>query len=107
MKPQFTYKAQVVRVVDADTIDFTIELGFYMTAKVRVRVRGVNAPEMSTQAGKDAAKFVQQLLPVGISTVLTTYPQDKYGRWLGDIQTTQGDLATVLLAGQMAIPFMV
>lgn len=107
MKPQFVYKAIVVRVVDADTIDFTIALGFHMTARVRARIRGINAPEMATPQGRAAAAAVAALLPAGTAVTVQTYPQDKYGRWLADVETPKGDLGQYLLQAGMAVPYMV
>ena len=107
MKPQFVYKATVVRVVDADTIDFTIDLGFHMTARTRVRVRGINAPEQNTLQGQAVTTVVQGLLPVGSAVTIQTYPQDKYGRWLADVETPKGDLGRYLLDRNLAVPYMV
>ena len=45
----YEYKAIVDRVVDGDTIDCTIDLGFSTWKKVRVRMEGMNAPESRTR----------------------------------------------------------
>ena len=41
----YTYKAKLQRVVDGDTIDATIDLGFDIFVKKRIRFAGINAPE--------------------------------------------------------------
>ena len=52
----YEYHAKVVRVIDGDTLDLDVSLGFYVTQKVRVRLAGVNTPEMhDTDATKRAA----------------------------------------------------
>jgi micrococcal nuclease len=45
----YTYKAKVVRVVDGDTIDALIDLGFDIHKKIRIRMVGMNAPESRTR----------------------------------------------------------
>ena len=67
----FEYQAQIIRVVDGDTIDVLIDLGFDMHVKERVRLAGVDTPESRTRDdrekrfGKLATERVEQLLPVG------------------------------------------
>ncbi len=45
----YEYKAIVDRVVDGDTIDCTIDLGFHTFRKIRVRMEGINTPESRTR----------------------------------------------------------
>jgi len=45
----YEYNAIVDRVVDGDTIDCTIDLGFYTWKKIRVRLEGINTPETRTR----------------------------------------------------------
>ena len=45
----YTYKAKVVRVVDGDTVDALIDLGFDIHKKIRIRMVGMNAPESRTR----------------------------------------------------------
>lgn len=45
----YEYKALVERVVDGDTIDVIIDLGFKTWKKVRVRMEGINTPESRTR----------------------------------------------------------
>jgi hypothetical protein len=52
MKPTYVYAATCVKVIDGDTYDLLVDLGFRAFEKVRVRLRGYNAPEMSTQEGR-------------------------------------------------------
>lgn len=77
----FTYKAKVIKIVDADTLDVEIDLGFNIHYKVRLRLSNVDAPELKTKEGKEAKAFVEQELASGEVTV-TTYKTEKYGRYL-------------------------
>ena len=45
----YTYEAKVVRVVDGDTIDALIDLGFNVHKKIRIRMVGINTPESRTR----------------------------------------------------------
>ena len=45
----YEYHAKVDRIVDGDTIDVTIDLGFHTHIKTRVRLEGINAPESRTR----------------------------------------------------------
>lgn len=77
----FTYKAKVLRIVDADTMDVLIDLGFNISYKARLRLSNIDAPELKTKEGKEAKAFVEQELADGEVTV-TTYKTEKYGRYL-------------------------
>jgi micrococcal nuclease len=110
----YEYDAELVRVVDGDTVDISVDLGFHISQQIRVRLNGINAPELSTPAGKAAKGFLEGLLPVGTSLRCNTVKDktEKYGRYLADltVQGSTGDLAsksvnqTMLDAGQ-AIPY--
>ena len=93
----FEYLATIVRVVDGDTIDVDIDLGFEVTMKnQRIRLIRVDAPGVRTRddrertAGLEAKAFVESLLPVGSSHILCSREyhgeRDKYGRILGDFK---------------------
>ena len=52
--PNYTYYAQVMRVIDADTYDTEIDVGFRMFARLPLRVAHIDAPEAYTPEGKHA-----------------------------------------------------
>ena len=52
----YEYKAVVDKVVDGDTIDCTIDLGFHTWKKIRVRLEGIDAPESRTRDKEEKAK---------------------------------------------------
>ncbi len=94
----WNYKvSKVDRVVDGDTIDVTIELGFDLSIKQRVRVAGVDTPEKRTRnlvekkLGKDATYWLEDKLDdafndgfgLTIRTELDKGATGKYGRLLG------------------------
>ena len=87
----YTYKAKLDRVVDGDTIDVHIDLGFDVSVKKRVRFVGMNAPESRTRDLKEkalglAAKDrVKAILAENPSFTLESTELGKYGRVLGNI----------------------
>ncbi len=85
----YEYRATVERVIDGDSLDVVIDLGFGISRRDRVRVYGVDAPETHTEtrgAGLDAKAFVERECPVGSSVVLRTVPdREKYGRFLATV----------------------
>ena len=52
----FKYNAKVERVVDGDTVDAMVDLGFSTHKKVRIRMMGINAPESRTRNLEEKAK---------------------------------------------------
>ena len=112
---RFYYKAQVLNIVDGDTIDVSIDLGFDIRIKKRVRVYGINAPEKNTNEGVAAKKFTQDRLAIGsfiyIKTIKSSQDvdeDDKYGRLLGVIFFGEKNdcLNKLLLETGNAIVFM-
>jgi micrococcal nuclease len=94
----YEYKCKILRVVDGDTVDVDIDLGFGVWMhKERVRMMGIDTPESRTRdlvekafglASKDRLK---ELLPVGSMSILKTEidksgedKKGKFGRILGD-----------------------
>ena len=84
MERNWTYHAIVKKVVDGDTIDFTVDVGFHVQINIRTRLMGIDAPETSTEEGKIVRDWLRQVLPVGTPVMIQTFKDktDKYGRWL-------------------------
>ena len=80
----YSYRASVVRVVDGDTVEFDIDLGFHLSMRAKMRLVKIDAPEMSTDDGKTAKAFLATYLGDSPQGVLTSHSLDKYGRILGD-----------------------
>tara|TARA_R100000781_G_C4072370_1_gene124903 strand:+ start:620 stop:1021 length:402 start_codon:yes stop_codon:yes gene_type:complete len=86
----YEYKIKdVVKVVDGDTVDVNIDLGFNLTKKERVRVAGIDSPESRTSDG-DEKKFgieskivLERKLREAEVLTIETEKDGKYGRMLG------------------------
>ena len=87
----FTYKATVVRVVDGDTAELVIDLGFTVQWKSTCRFYGINTPELKSKDVDEKAKaiaareFTKANLNEGAIVIIKSKELDKYGRPLVDI----------------------
>jgi len=86
----YTYAATVNRVLDGDTLDVAIDVGFGIGLSDRLRLAGINAPEIRTPAGRLALKFLKDYLKKCPIIIIRTSKSGKYGRWLGDIFAKPG-----------------
>ena len=93
---QYIYQATLDRVVDGDTVDIVIDMGFSTFRKERIRLYGIDAPEINTEAGKLAKGFVEEWFwdnpKFFVETIVaegkSVSKRDKYGRYLGAIAST-------------------
>ncbi len=104
----YEYRATVVTVVDADTIDLEVDLGFYTTTRQRFRLEGINAPENHTDEGKVATAYLRDLLPVGTSVRIETKKdrREKFGRYLATVFLPDGTCVNNMLVQEgHAVPY--
>lgn len=108
----WTYRTTLLKWVDADTADFRIDLGFRVFSDQRVRLAGINAPELHTRDAGERARAVaahvrvREMLPEGAPCTVATEKTEKFGRWLGTVVTASGvDVNAVLLAEGLARPY--
>ena len=82
---------EVVKVIDGDTIDIIIDLGFGLTKKERVRLAGIDTPESRTKDleekkfGLEAKAFLERRLSECENLWVSTEKDGKYGRMLGNV----------------------
>ncbi|MBW1809344.1 MAG: thermonuclease family protein, partial [Deltaproteobacteria bacterium] len=81
----FHYPAELLRVIDGDTITVRIDLGFKTFREETIRLRGIDTPELRTEEGKEARQFVVEALETVKGLVVRTYKTDVYGRYVGDV----------------------
>ncbi|MBW1808021.1 MAG: thermonuclease family protein [Deltaproteobacteria bacterium] len=80
-----TYLAIVERVIDGDTLEARVDLGFDVWRVEHIRLRGLDAPELRTPEGQAAKRFVARELADVPFVVLRTYKTDKYARYVADV----------------------
>jgi len=97
----FRYNAKVSRIIDGDTIDALIDLGFDTWVSKRIRFYGIDAPESRTRdleekkRGKAATAYLTKILEANDNTfVLQSHGVGKFGRCLGELFVeTLGDVS--------------
>ena len=86
----FEYNAQLIKVLDGDTIDCYIDLGFDLKIKKRVRYMGIDTWESRTRDKEEKVKGLaakarnKELLEAGTFKIIS-YGTGKFGRVLGEI----------------------
>jgi len=100
--PHYTYKAVVIEVVDGDTFWAVLDLGFNMFSTQKLRLRGIDAPELNTPEGLNAKEYVQTQLRGCTFIAIKTYWRDKYDRYLADVlyDKDETNLATLVANGK-------
>ena len=95
--------AKIVNVVDGDTCDIEVDLGFSVKVKHRFRLAGINTPERG-QPGWDAAtNFLRTCMDK--PAVLEVTKLDKYGRYLATIFADSVNLNAQMLTLGLAVPY--
>lgn len=105
----YEYKAKVLKIIDADTMDVSIDLGFDISINQRIRLIGINTAEKNTVLGIEAAGFVRNLVPVGTEVLLQSEKdkREKFGRYLARVilPGTNDCLNDLLIAKRYAVEY--
>lgn len=103
----WTVPGEVLRVVDGDTVRIRLDLGWSVFTDKNCRILGVNAPEVSTPAGRQARTWAQAQLPAGMAVTYVSHALDKYGRPLGHLLygPDGADYGSALLAAGYAVVY--
>lgn len=109
----FEYKATLLRVIDADTVHARVDLGCDVRIDLTIRLWGINAPELNTDAGKLARQWlVDKVSLAGWVVTLQTVKdrREKYGRYLGtllaDIGGVRVNLNTLMVQDGHAVEYL-
>ena len=95
----YTYRAKKIRCVDGDTVDFEVDLGFRMYARIRTRLTDVDTPERGEADFNRATAMLENLLAFQADEegwiTISTGKTGKYGRWLVTIGGVNEVLAKI------------
>jgi|TARA_R100000458_G_C8268581_1_gene243416 micrococcal nuclease len=101
----FQYNARLIRVIDGDTVDAMIDLGFSIWSKKRIRLFGINAPESRTRdlqekkMGLAAKERLKELLEASKGEfTLISHGVGKYGRCLGTLLIDDENINELLIS---------
>ena len=110
----YEYSCTVDRVVDGDTIDVVLDLGFDLMFKSRVRLYGIDTPESRTRnkdekiRGKMAGAFLKDAVDNGTKVVIETKLKDsrgKYGRVLGNVVVDGLNINEAMIENFLAVAY--
>ena len=99
----YVYDAELVRVVDGDTLYFNLDLGLRIHHDIRVRLLDVDAPEIrgsEKPMGLQVKRLVDEFLEKwkDLPLKVETHKTGKYGRWLGVIWVGDINLNELIVA---------
>lgn len=116
----YEYRAKIKKIVDGDTVDVDIDLGFHVWLyNQRIRLFGIDTPECRTsdkvekKFGNASKEFVKNAIPVGsmqkLKSVIDKKGEDKrgkFGRILGDFELPDKTLLTeTMITKCYAVPY--
>jgi len=97
----YEYRAELKRVVDGDTYDFTVDLGFRVSKDIRIRMLGVDTAETygvkkesdEYKRGMEHKQWVEQWFDEADELFIETEKDEKgkYGRWLARVYDESGE----------------
>ena len=100
----YEYRARLIRVVDADTVDLDLDLGFQLERRGgRYRLARIDAPELNTDAGKAARQVLTDRLQAAVSVLVVTSKADSFGRWLAELYADGTNVSDWLVASGHAV----
>ena len=110
----YEYACEVKRVVDGDTIDVVLDLGFDIQYRSRVRLYGIDTPESRTRnldekaRGKMAGTYLKEAVEKGEKVVIQTKLKDsrgKFGRVLGDVVVDGVNINKAMIENNYAVAY--
>jgi len=106
----YNYKIDLIRIIDGDTIDCYIDLGFNVKIKKRIRLAGIDTPESRTrdlrekEYGLEAKRRLTELLE-GASIELQSHEEGKFGRVIGTLYINDKSVNDMLVEEGYAIKY--
>lgn len=110
----YTYEiTKVRRVVDGDTIEATVDLGFSIFHNITIRLLGINSPETRTKdleekaRGLEAKDFLRIYMDDNRDAYMVVHSSelDSFGRSLGEIYVDGENLSELMLREGHAVPY--
>jgi len=111
MQPSYTYSiSKVIKVVDGDTVDALIDLGFKTFVHKRIRLHGINTPETRTRDKKEkkrglAAKARLKEMLKQKDLCVVSHGVGKFGRVLGELVADGENINKLLIQEGHAVPY--
>jgi len=97
----YTYESDLIRAIDADTFWMRVWTARPDWRREKLRLRGIDAPELSTPEGRAAKRFVEALFKKAQAITVTTTKPDKYHRYLSDVFLLMPDGEEIFLNNRL------
>lgn len=96
----FTYRARVEKVIDGDTLFVSFDFHLDVSINQKLRLRGIDCPELDTEEGRRAKRFVESRLKGREFIIVKTYKDraDKFDRYLADVFYLAGEPDAAVVA---------
>lgn len=103
----YRYRAELIKVIDGDSVWLQVDLGFRMFATIPIRLAHINAPELRAVGGAASRDWtIEWFEKHSTFEVATAKNPEKYGRWLGVVYAEDGSvLNDELLTAGHAEPY--
>ena len=109
------YRIRVVRILDGDTIDAAVDLGFFTHPNIRIRLYGINTPETRTRDKEEKVRGfaskarLEELLDSADEVIIKSHGIGKFGRCLGQLFIDRNgerlDIAKTLIAEGLGVEY--
>lgn len=110
MKHLFNYSGYVTHIVDGDTIDVSLDLGFHVKLDLRIRLALINTPELNsdipvvhTSALIAKNKLEEKIL--NRTVTIDSKGKDRYGRWIAIVKLGNRDINKEMLTEGLAVEY--
>lgn len=118
-QPNHVHVAKIIEWHDGDTVKLDLDLDYETHNNGWHRLVGIDAPELSTDAGKASLAFCMALAPAGTDLIIVSYKaknafpvggvKEKFGRWLAEIWVAgtpdQPSVNQKLVDADLAVPY--
>ena len=104
----YWYKVkEIVSVWDGDTLTAELNVGFFMTSRIKLRVAGLDTPELGEAGALEARDYVRKRLAEAEPGTITvrTFKTEKWGRWLATVFIGDENLNETLIKLGYAKPY--
>jgi len=104
----YQYRAWVIRVIDGDTAEVRVDLGFKVGITATLRLHGIDAPELkgeTLKAGKAARARLREVVE-GKEVVIDSRELDKYGRTVAVVLLDGVNVNELLVSEGHAAPYV-
>ena len=104
----FEYKRAIKNIIDGDTLEASVDLGFHTYSRQRFRLVNYSAPEVHGQEkafGIIAKSKLEELLPLESEVIFSSTKTEKFGRWLADVTYQGRSLSDLLVELGYGLPW--